>query len=230
MGIDIIIKYINLKLNISLKKYNGIYYFINKEGKIIFFFGYKSLNDIEKFIDTLDMDNFYDEFKNFLSVKDKETYINFKAFLWDLYIVGINCGKVESIKEEEKFNLEKDRFIARKIIIDFINEDIINKIKEYDEKIYNESILDTELSNTLSDLINEIEMIVEPEKKLNEFIDDNNNTDDNVDSLIKEILLDDGMRKRIIDVNRNSDLSLKEMILNYLEYISNVENFIDKEE
>lgn len=231
MELSLLLKFIEEKLNIEFGKYNNEFYFITEEGKIIFFIGYKLVNDIYRFIDTLDMDDFYNEFNGYLSENDKKTHINFKSFLWDLYVVAINCGNNGSISEEEKFNIEKDRYVARKLVIDVINNEIISKMK-FDRK--NNKIIIKDLSKieqkALEELIEKTSLIIEPQKLLDLYISENEDLNDDINSYIEKLMENEELKKRIEDVNENKEISLKNKLINYLEYIKDIHNYLNEED
>lgn len=231
LEISLLLKFIEEKLGIKFGKYNNEFYFITKEGKIIFFIGYKSINDIYRFIDTLDMEDFYNKFNVYLSENDKKTHINFKSFLWDLYVVAINCGDSNSISEEEKFSIEKDRYVARKLVIDVINNEIISKIRidESNNKISIKDLNEID-KKALNELIEKTSLIIEPQKLLDSYVAENEELEDDINLYIEELMKDDEMKKRIEAVNENKEVSLKEMIINYLEYIKDIHNYLDKED
>lgn len=231
LELSLLLKFIEEKLNIEFGKYNNEFYFITEEGKIIFFIGYKLVNDIYRFIDTLDMDDFYNEFNGYLSENDKKTHINFKSFLWDLYVVAINCGNNGSISEEEKFNIEKDRYVARKLVIDVINNEIISKMK-FDRK--NNKIIIKDLSKieqkALEELIEKTSLIIEPQKLLDLYISENEDLNDDINSYIEKLMENEELKKRIEDVNENKEISLKNKLINYLEYIKDIHNYLNEED
>ena len=218
LELSLLLKFIEEKLNIKFGKYKNKFYFITEEGKIIFFIGYKLVNDVYRFIDTLDMEDFYNKFNIYLSENDKKTHINFKSFLWDLYVVAINCGESNSISEEEKFNIEKDRYVARKLVIDVINNEIISKIK-FDKK--NNKIIIEDLSEiekkALDELIEKTSLIIEPQKLLDLYVAENEDLNDDINSYSEKLMQDEELKKRIEDVNKNKQVSLKDKLVNYLE-------------
>jgi hypothetical protein len=71
--------------------------------------------------------------------------INLSKFLWDLYIIGLH----EYSTDEEKFNeyevakLQRSRFVARKIIIEYKDDNDL--IKQFDQLVLPERALDNVL-------------------------------------------------------------------------------------
>lgn len=73
-----------------------------------------------------------------LSEKDQvDVYQKIKSFLWDIYFIVVYIPEAEEKKlsEEVKSRFERDKFIARKIIIEELEED---KIKEQFQNLFNE--------------------------------------------------------------------------------------------
>lgn len=235
MEIDKVVMYIEGSLELEFEKYEECYYYITEEGKIVFLIGYKSLNDIEKFMDTINIDDFYSRFSSKFKDADKKQYVNFKAFLWDLYIIAINIGEQDSITDKDKFRIEKDRFLARKIIVDSIDSKIISRMNIIDGKIklnyknLNENECDL-LNTKLNVFLEKVEMIIEPEKQLNNLIDANMELDDSVNELIEELFEDQGIKQRVEEISKDCDKPQKDKVLEYLKYIADTNNFTKKED
>ena len=67
-----------------------------------------------------------------LTDKDQEKRVyDLRAFLWDLYIIGIRiCGKDSFYKPEDKSRIERSKLIARKLVIQAESySEIITQIK-----------------------------------------------------------------------------------------------------
>ncbi|MCC0738856.1 hypothetical protein [Clostridioides sp. ZZV14-5902] len=225
MGIDCLISIISNKLGLDIYKFNDIYFAISKSGKVIFFTGYTSAKDIYNFIDELDMNEFYDEFNKSLTDKDKKEHINLKAFLWDLYIIAINCGEDGSISKIDKANLERDRFLARKKIIDSINKNKIKLILKIDKS--KEECLYVE--NDISNLINEIEMIISPENQFDRLVSILDGEEESIEKSIHDLFKDEQLKSRIEHFNMDPNITSKQKLILYLEYIINTENYYGEE-
>jgi len=130
-----------------------------------------------------------------LTIKDKEPYSHINAFLWDLYIIitFISKSPEDTIPEERISEIQRNKFVARKIII---RQDSKEKVEEQldiiisDREQFLGCIEDVRpvFSNNLTDILNNI-------------IDDPN---DDVEKGIKE------------ELNINSNLSLSN-VTDYLD-------------
>ena len=225
MGIEDLISIISNKLDLDIYKFNDIYFAISKSGKVVFFIGYTSIKDIYNFIDEIDMNEFYDEFSKSLTNKDKKEYINLKAFLWDLYIIAINCGEDGSISKIDKSNLERDRFLARKKIIDSINKTKINLILKTDKNDEERVYVEEEISN----LINEIEMIISPENQFDRFVSSIDVEEESIEESINNLFKDEQLKNRIECFSPDSKITSKQKLILYLEYIMKTENYYSEE-
>lgn len=205
MGIDKLINDISQKNNIEFIKYKNVYYVNSSDSRVMFILEIKNIEDVEKFIEELDMDDFYKKFHKYLSEKDTAIKFNLKSFLWDLYVIAIHNCKENKLNNLEKLKIEKDRFVARKIIIEDGSEDLIK------EK-----------------LINIINPLDEFEKLL---LDDISTPDEEIDNALNDLLSDPSFKNRFEKVTENldEDISSKEKVLNYLDYIANTENYEVKE-
>lgn len=226
MGIDNILDIISSRLDIEINKYDNIYFTISKPGKVIFFTGYTCTNDIYNFMDMIDIDEFYERFSNNFSKKDKEKYISLKAFLWDLYIIAINCGEKDCINKIDKSNIERNRFLARKIIIDNIDKDkidFINKLHEYDKE--NKSIAEAYITC----LLEEIQMIIEPENQLDNLISSIDKEEESLEESIDILLEDEDLKNKVDELILDPNITSKQKLILYLEYIMNTENYYKEE-
>lgn len=214
MGIELIIDIIRNYFNVNIDEYKDSYYHIAEDGKLIFFYGYENITDINKFVENLDIDDFYENFSGFLTTKDKEEIVSLKAFLWDLYIIYINCSEENSISDIEKYNVERDRFVARKIIIDDINKKIIEMLKKMDE-----TDLD-EISLVKKKLVDRVGMIINPESQLDRFIINIEEPEDSINSTLEGLLADKGFKGRLEKLELDESLTIREKVLYYLKYIS----------
>jgi len=201
MGIDKLVNDVGSEISMEFIKYNNVYYVNSSDSRIMFVLEIKTISDITDFIEELDMDDFYKEFNKYFSEKDILIEFNLKSFLWDLYVIAIHyCGE-NKIDDFEKIKIEKDRFVARKIIIDDESEDLIK-----------------------SKMIN----IINPVKEFEELLlDDTTTPDEEIDNISNSLLSDSNLRERIqrIPGILTEDLSSKDKILAYLEYIANTENY-----
>jgi hypothetical protein len=100
------------------------YFFVNiRDDKLVFILEINSLDQIREFVSLLHELRH----KIFQSVKNQEpngfTRVTLPGFLWDLYVIGMH-----DVSENPLFNqhdvtqLERDRFLARKIIIEFTDD------------------------------------------------------------------------------------------------------------
>lgn len=116
-------------------KRNDIFYFTVYKERIFFI---KNLNgllpsslleDAILISDYISEDKIKDKIKTQISDKDMENIyskVNLMAILWDLYIIGIHLlDNDKKYLQEEISKVEKDKFAARKIIIEDSDEDRI---------------------------------------------------------------------------------------------------------
>ncbi|AWI06338.1 ABC-three component system middle component 1 [Clostridium drakei] len=97
--------------------------------------GPESLIDDSVFIaDYISTGQFDEKIKKNLSLKDKEKIfnkLNLISILWDLYIVGIHFldNTNENYNQEQISRIERDKFVARKIVVEDTNkESIVNNL------------------------------------------------------------------------------------------------------
>jgi hypothetical protein len=127
-----IIKYLLLEAHYTYNKDNNkLYYFIANKDKIIFVSLISKLEEIDSL--TIKLAELKNEISRNLSEKEQITYINetgqvvkekkkmtMPAFLWDLYLVGLHNTKHDKpFKLNEVESVKRDKFIARKIIIEY---------------------------------------------------------------------------------------------------------------
>ena len=222
MGIESVIDIISSNLDTKINSYNDMNFTISKSGKVIFFIGYTCVNDIYNFIDKIDIDELYENFSHNFSDKDKEKYISLKAFLWDLYIIAINCGEKGCISKIDKSNIERDRFVARKIIIDDIDKNKINfieKLNEYDDE--NRSIAEEYINY----LLKEIQMIIEPENQLDNLISRIDKKEESLEESINTLFEDKDLKDKVDEFISDPNITSKQKLISYLEYIMNTDNY-----
>jgi len=134
-----------------------------------------------------------------LTIRDKESYSHINAFLWDLYIIitFIPKSPEDAIPEEKISEIERNKFVARKIILQ-------KKTKKEIEEQLNRILSDRE---QFVDCIEEVKPVFDNnrEKILNNIIADPN---DNVEKGIKE------------ELNISSNMSLS----NIIEYIESLQS------
>ncbi|APH22402.1 hypothetical protein FDF15_06035 [Clostridium botulinum] len=110
---------------------NKLYYFIANKDKIIFITSINKLEEVDLL--TIKLSELKNEIFKSLLNEDQLHYVNesgqvikekkkmtMPAFLWDLYIVGLhNIKDNKSFKINEVERVKRDKFIARKIIIEY---------------------------------------------------------------------------------------------------------------
>lgn len=139
---------------IKVSDYKLRYFYINNRFFLIYDLeNIKNISNYNNILSALSSSKIQQKFieKIRFSSKDKET-INIsnsiKSFLWDLYLIIIYNPQSENhkISDEIKNEIERDKFIARKILIEGQNEEIIQKLNEiiYEEDVLKEIIKQVE--------------------------------------------------------------------------------------
>ncbi|MDO3679731.1 ABC-three component system middle component 1 [Paenibacillus ehimensis] len=94
-----------------------------RDDKIVFFLPTDEISQVLDFVSIIPdvRERFFD------LVHNKEilhTHITLPAFLWDLYVVAVHDNQQRPAFDEMAVNqLERDRFVARKIVIEYKSED-----------------------------------------------------------------------------------------------------------
>lgn len=143
-----------------------IYCFLANRDKVVFIVDINDLSQIDHY--TINLSEIRGEiFKKFS--RDTDLYVNrngevvrnrerisMPALLWDLYVVGLhkydNQGMLK-FKIEDVEKVKRDRFIARKIIIEYKDEDEL--IQKFKEEILPNELLDDKLVTIKEPIINE---------------------------------------------------------------------------
>lgn len=211
-----LIKFIQEELDIELNNINDKLLYITEDGKLVFFYGYKNERDIHTYINELEIENIYDNIKNELTVEDNKEVINLKSFLWDVYIIFINVGEERSIKEIEKYNIEKDRFFARKIIIDSVSEKFILSYKENKNNKKNKKY-----QNDLE----KVRFILNSKYAFEEYISKNNKQIEGIDDIIRNLFDDNEFELRVEAIQDDKEKTLKDKLDFYLDYIGEEKNY-----
>ena len=82
----------------------------------------------------------------------------------------------------------------------------------------------------LEELIEKTSLIIEPQKLLDLYISENEDLNDDINSYIEKLMENEELKKRIEDVNENKEISLKNKLINYLEYIKDIHNYLNEED
>ena len=144
-----------LKDEFPLKEFQtqeDIFYFLYLQGRVILLCNILSnINEIYSFSDKVRefiIDD-YQNFKEYLTESDSkqpsiqyiEPYPTLKAFLWDIYIIGIVSDSKIHIPQEDNFMIQRDKYIAQKRVVnepDVISTlDKIKKILRPEEELNN---------------------------------------------------------------------------------------------
>ena len=122
------------------------------QDKILIIKKINKLDEIDELVYTLPQikGRLQERMANKKNISEVKSSIPLSKFLWDLYIIGLH----EYGSEQEKFNefevakLQRNRFIARKIIIEYISQQEL--ISQFNQLVQPERALDEILKSYVS--------------------------------------------------------------------------------
>lgn len=224
-----IINMLNQKgIKINEKNIDGKKYLYSLYNDRIYFLYFDDMSDesktildkIQEFSFDLNEIILQGEYNNFyadigLSNKDVENYTaDLRLFLWDIYILVINMNASEKqYVIEDKLQLERDKLIARKVVIEENEiEDITKRLFEKMNNTYrlNELLTKYEDDFTLEGIAKQIIA-----KNLEEHINDSKNKLTENERLVKRI-------KELLGMEQESNISIDDIKI-YLEKIAEIE-------